>query len=172
MLYNKPNVYHVHHNVFHVYLNGRLTLILGFDFFISAESREFARRSKSLSPIVVKQHIKTRERKDLSHLTPSLNRWIRWIFEKKFLFSTPSFPFRHCLKETFFTFSSSWQRNGAFLVHFSPQLYIIHYILSIKHIFLTYFADDSEIIVIFAADKGLKVSIMMLETSAEGPDQS
>ena len=49
-------------------------------------------------------------------------------------------------------------------------LYIINYPLNT--IFLAYFADDSEIIVIFAADKGLKVSIMMLETSAEGPDQS
>jgi hypothetical protein len=43
-----------------------------------------------------------KERKDLSHLPPSLNRWIRWIFEKKFLFSfrqrplaAPSYVLRH-----------------------------------------------------------------------------
>ena len=116
----------MHHNVFHVYLNERLFILYTIYFFISAESRKYARRSKSLSPAVVKQHIKTKERKDLSHLPPisqsvdSVDFW-----KKVFIFNTiislsslfqELFPFFFLITDE----TSSFCRLFAFSLIFSP----------------------------------------------------
>ena len=128
----------MHHNVFHVYLNERLFILYTIYFFISAESRKYARRSKSLSPAVVKQHIKTKERKDLSHLPPisqsvdSVDFW-----KKVFIFNTIislSSLFQGNFFHFFFILTAKQcvsRTLHASIIHY--QLSIIHDTLSIIH---------------------------------------